>query len=71
MVWVFPDTKTEQQVVAPDPLNEAKSIRALYEVPCENYSGIYTVHNNVNGEHMCMLLKPIDPDDIEVNGSDE
>lgn len=27
--------------------------------------------NSVTGEHTCMLLKPLDTDDIEVNGSDE
>nr|GEW01111.1 zinc finger, CCHC-type [Tanacetum cinerariifolium] len=61
----------EHMVVAPDPFNEAKSIRALYELACENYSDIYTVRKYVTGEHMCMLLKLMDTDAIEVNESDE
>ncbi|PWA75228.1 hypothetical protein CTI12_AA243900 [Artemisia annua] len=32
---------------------------------------ICEVPNAVTGEHTCMLLKPLDTDDIEVNGSDE
>ncbi|CAI9299136.1 unnamed protein product [Lactuca saligna] len=43
MGWVFPDTETEQQGAEPDPFNGVKSIRALYELASENYSGKYTV----------------------------
>ncbi|KAJ0457153.1 putative glutathione S-transferase, Thioredoxin-like superfamily, glutathione Transferase family [Helianthus annuus] len=43
MGWVFPDTETEQPGAAPDHLNGAKTIRALYELASENYSGKYTV----------------------------
>ncbi|XP_024980530.1 RNA cytidine acetyltransferase 2-like isoform X3 [Cynara cardunculus var. scolymus] len=32
---------------------------------------ICEVPNSVTGEHTCMLLKPLDTDDIEVSGSDE
>ncbi|KAI3721826.1 hypothetical protein L2E82_32845 [Cichorium intybus] len=32
---------------------------------------ICEVPNSVTGEHTCMLLKPLETDDIEVNGSDE
>ncbi|KAK1415017.1 hypothetical protein QVD17_30786 [Tagetes erecta] len=43
MGWVFPDTETEQSGAAPDHINGAKTIRALYELASENYSGKYTV----------------------------
>ncbi|MFS7948660.1 putative glutathione S-transferase, Thioredoxin-like superfamily, glutathione Transferase family [Helianthus anomalus] len=43
MGWVFPDTETEQPGATPDHLNGAKTIRALYELASENYSGKYTV----------------------------
>lgn len=43
MGWVFPDTQTEQPGAEPDPFNAAKSIRALYELASQNYSGKYTV----------------------------
>ncbi|KAK1415021.1 hypothetical protein QVD17_30790 [Tagetes erecta] len=43
MGWVFPDTETEQSGAAPDHINGAKTIGALYELASENYSGKYTV----------------------------
>ncbi|XP_076933154.1 uncharacterized protein LOC143598960 [Bidens hawaiensis] len=43
MGWVFPDTETEQPGAAPDHINGAKTVRALYELASANYSGKYTV----------------------------
>ncbi|CAI9090541.1 OLC1v1025340C1 [Oldenlandia corymbosa var. corymbosa] len=43
MGWIFPDTSTEQDGATPDPWNEAKSIRELYDIASANYSGKYTV----------------------------
>lgn len=43
MGWVFPSSLTEEPGAEPDPLNDAKSIRALYELASPNYTGKYTV----------------------------
>ena len=43
MGWVFPATDKEEPGAEPDHLNGTKSIRELYELASENYSGKYTV----------------------------
>ncbi|KAK1275320.1 hypothetical protein QJS04_geneDACA000753 [Acorus gramineus] len=41
--WIFPVSSAEEPGAEPDPLNGAKSIRALYEIASSNYSGRFTV----------------------------
>lgn len=41
--WVFAASNDEEPGAETDPLNGAKSIRDLYELVSENYSGRYTV----------------------------
>ncbi|EPS71606.1 hypothetical protein M569_03151, partial [Genlisea aurea] len=43
MGWIFPASDAEEPDAEPDPINEALSIRALYELASANYSGKYTV----------------------------
>ncbi|CAH9076248.1 unnamed protein product [Cuscuta epithymum] len=43
MGWIFPSLSTEEPGADPDPLNDAKSIRELYELASSNYAGKYTV----------------------------
>ncbi|KAJ4825736.1 hypothetical protein Tsubulata_035309 [Turnera subulata] len=43
MGWVFAATPTEEPGADLDPLNGAKTIRALYELASTNYTGKYTV----------------------------
>lgn len=35
------------------------------------FSASQLEQNNVTGEHTCMVLKPLNSDDFDVNGSDE
>lgn len=43
MGWVFPASNEEEPGAEQDSLNGAKSVRELYEIASENYSGKYTV----------------------------
>ncbi|GMH27736.1 hypothetical protein Nepgr_029579 [Nepenthes gracilis] len=41
--WVFPASDTEESGAHPDPLNGARSIRALYELASPDYAGKFSV----------------------------
>ncbi|GAB4829522.1 hypothetical protein Ancab_019195 [Ancistrocladus abbreviatus] len=41
--WIFPATDTEDPGAQPDPVNGAKSIRAIYELAKPGYTGRYSV----------------------------